>query len=175
MRLVQPAYLCRTWKRIIHLLCKPSSGHWIFTNCLFHAFRKLFLPRLILLPPATTIWTPGAGRGTQRLFSVKYLFVGEKTCLEFSIAWGRTKKILDNHSIHVQFSKLFKLIPYNFLKLSYFTPHVKLFFEEKGNLKFSVSRMRWREESELPSKKIRKSLFRHQTSYNYNSLPLKVR
>ena len=48
----------------IHLLCKPSSGHWIFTNCLFKAFRKLFLPGLILLPPATTIWTPGAGRGT---------------------------------------------------------------------------------------------------------------
>ena len=67
----------------------------------------------------------------------------------------KNSKSLDNQSIHVQFSKLLKLIPYNFLKFkfSHFTPHVKLFFSE-GNLKFSDSRMRWREKSEkfLPSK-----------------------
>ena len=41
-------------------------------------------------------------------------------------------------------------IPYDFLKFnfSHFSPQVRLFFLEKGNLKFSDSKMRWKEESE---------------------------
>ena len=31
---------------------------------------------------------------------------------------------------------------------SHFTPQIKLFFAEKGNVKFSDSKMRWKEESE---------------------------
>ena len=41
---------------------------------------------------------------------------------------------------------------YNFrfseVNFSHFTLQIKLFFEEKGNLKFSDSKMRWKEESE---------------------------
>ena len=46
-------------------------------------------------------------------------------------------------------SLLLSEIPYDFLKFSFlhFSPQVSLFFVEKGNLKFSNSKIRWREES----------------------------
>ena len=53
-------------------------------------------------------------------------------------------KFLDECFIRVQFSKLIKWIPYDFLKLNFsyfdFTTQVTLLFVEKGNLKFSYGR-----------------------------------
>ena len=63
-------------------------------------------------------------------------------------------KFVDNRSIYVQFSKLISLISYHFLKFifSHFTLQVRrLVFVEKGNLQFSDSKMRTREESEKSS------------------------
>ena len=87
----------------------------------------------------------GEIRGTKRLFSVKHLFG------EAKIAWNflsLKEELLDDRSIH---SFIQSFIPYDvFLKFKflYSTPRIELFFTEKGNLKFSDSKMRWKEESE---------------------------
>ena len=67
-----------------------------------------------------------------------------KYCLEFSFAWGRLKNYRWTfYSICTIFKAY--LIKFNF---SYFTTQLTLFFLEKGNLKFSDSKMWRREESE---------------------------
>ena len=87
----------------------------------------------------------GEIRGTKRLFSVKHLFG------EAKIAWNflsLKEEFLDDRSIH---SFIQSFIPYDvFLrfKFLYSTPRIELFFTEKGNLKFSDLKMRWKEESE---------------------------
>ena len=56
-----------------------------------------------------------------------------KYCLEFSITWGGLKILLDDRSIHVQFSKLIKYISCDFLEFdfSHFIPQVRLFCVRK--------------------------------------------
>ena len=58
-------------------------------------------------------------RGTQRLFSVKYLFV-EANIAENLLLLEDGLKFLDRCSIHVQFSKLVKEFFYHFLKFDFF-------------------------------------------------------
>ena len=86
-------------------------------------------------------------RGTQRICKISVR--GSRCCLEFTIAWGRLKISRWLTSIHVHFSKLIYLFPYDFLKFNslHFIAQVRLFFVQKGNLKFSDSKMWWTEES----------------------------
>ena len=73
-----------------------------------------------------------------------------ENCLVFSIAYQAEEglKSLDDHFIHVQISQLIQQILYYFLQFNFlhFTPQVKIFFVEKGNLKLSDSKMQWRDE-----------------------------
>ena len=72
-----------------------------------------------------------------------------KNCLEFSIARGRLKISRWPFHSHTIF-EAYLINSYDFLKFNFsrFTPQIRLFFVEKGNLKFSESKMRCREESE---------------------------
>ena len=81
-------------------------------------------------------------RGTQRVFSVKFLF--EKQIQPSIFFCLRTAKNLQmNYPSMYKFSKLILQIPYDFLNFnsSCFTTQVTLFFVEKGNLRFSDSKM----------------------------------
>ena len=66
-----------------------------------------------------------------------------KYCLEFSINWGRLKVSRWPFPIHGQFLKLILLFSYAFLKFNFlhFTSQVRLIFVQKGNLKFTDSKM----------------------------------
>ena len=57
-------------------------------------------------------------RGTQRLFSVKYLFGEAKYCLEFSFAWGRQKDFKMNIPFMCNFRSLSNKFPTIFWSLS---------------------------------------------------------
>ena len=71
-------------------------------------------------------------RGSQLLFSVKYLLEKQLLPIIFSIL--RTAK---NFQMTIPFMSKFRSLPYKFLlkfNRSHFTPQVKLFFVQKGNL-----------------------------------------
>ena len=71
-------------------------------------------------------------RGTQGLFSVKYLFREKEICLECSITWGRLK--ISRWLFHsCKIFEAYLKIPYDFQKFNFsnFTPQVWLFLVEK--------------------------------------------
>ena len=75
-----------------------------------------------------------------------------KNCLELSTAWGRLKiSRWPFHSRTIFEAYLINVYDYLKFDFSHFTPQIRLFFAEKGNLKVSQSKMRCREESEKPS------------------------
>ena len=74
-----------------------------------------------------------------------------KECLQFSIPQEGRLRISrwPFHSYKIFVAHLINPLQF-FLKFNFvhFTPRIKLFFTEKGNLKFSDSKMRWKDESE---------------------------
>ena len=72
-----------------------------------------------------------------------------KNCLEFSLPWRRLR--ISRWPFHLCI--IFEACLINSVRFSednfwHFTLHLKLFFAEKGNLKFWDSIMRWKEDSE---------------------------
>ena len=71
----------------------------------------------------------------------------KQKCLEFSIAWGRLKiSRWTFHSCTIFEAYLINSLPFLKLNFFHFTPQVKQFFVQKGNLKCLESKMRCREE-----------------------------
>ena len=115
--------------KVIHLTRMERSG-WLITSWIINEFEKSSFFLKIRLPG-------NFSRGTQRLI-LQNSVRRSKYCLGFSSTWARLK---------------FSRWPFHscndFLKFDFsqFILQVRLFFLEKENLKFSDSKMRWREES----------------------------
>ena len=64
----------------IHLLCKPSSGHWIFYQLSVQGVQKVVFAGSHFTPSRYNYLNAWSRQGhpQQRLFSIKYLFGGEK-------------------------------------------------------------------------------------------------
>ena len=73
-----------------------------------------------------------------------------KECLEFSIPWGRLRiSRWPFHSYEIFVAYLINSLQFSWsLIFLHFTPRIRLFFTENGNLKFSDSKMWWKDESE---------------------------
>ena len=110
-------------------------------------WQSFIRPRINCLQLALMIWMASYLRDSQRQFSVC------KYCLEFSFAWGQLKICRWPFRSVTIFDALYLINSvYDFLKFNFphFTPHARLIFVEKRNLKFSDSKMWWREESRAP-------------------------
>ena len=125
---------------------------WVFTFLTFLAQRFYFIVLLWPFKNKQISCLPNPFGGTQRLFPVKYLFGEANINLNFLVLEDGLKIsrwLFHSCTIFVAYLiDSYDSLKFNF---SHFTPRLGFFRRKKRNLKFSDSKIWWREKTEKSS------------------------